>query len=147
MPVLIIPIAMTHSGHMTIPFGKPHTNTPSPSYKSFHSKCCIQAESLLDTEPPSHMLDRVVMSQDTPKPHPSSQSPSLHTEEHYMDRQARPHPPHTHKADTAERGTLAEQEGAQFHALIQQIQKDHEIVASICGVSTINVEEMCGCCE
>ena len=60
---------------------------------------------------------------------------------------ARPHPTHTHKADTAERGTLVEQEGAQFHALIQQIQKDHEIVASICGVSTINVEEMCGCCE
>ena len=60
---------------------------------------------------------------------------------------ARPHPPQTHKADTAERGTLAEQEGAQFHALIQQIQKDHEIVASIRGVSTINVEEMCGCCE
>ena len=60
---------------------------------------------------------------------------------------ARPHPPHTHKADTAERGTLPQQEGAQFHALIQQIQKDHEIVASICGVSTINVEEMCGCCE
>ena len=50
---------------------------------------------------------------------------------------ARPHPPHTHKADTAERGTLAEQEGAQFHALIQQIQKDHEIVASICGVSML----------
>ena len=53
--------------------------------------------------------------------------------------------PHTHKADTAERGTLAEQEGAQFDALIQRIMK--LIVASICGVPTINVEEMCGCCE